>query len=85
MTIDAELVNPAAEAGLTTEEFQFMTTAELNTYIQDVIQDPAATNSYNIAVSIWDALGGGALIPDPWRPEYLLWNPWNLDVLPEIC
>eukprot|EP01044_Picomonas_judraskeda_P031010 COSAG03_NODE_11390_length_595_cov_1.635081_1_plen_53_part_10 len=42
-----------------------MTTTEINTYIQDVIQDPAATNTYNIAVSIWDALGGGALTPDP--------------------
>jgi hypothetical protein len=42
-----------------------MTTVEINTYVQDVIQDSAATNTYNIAVSIWDALGGGALTPDP--------------------
>ena len=64
-TIDVELVNPAAVANLKTTEFQFMTSAEINTYIQDVVQleNPTA-GAYTLAESIFEALGGGPLTPD---------------------
>ena len=59
-TVDVDLVNPAAADELKTTEFQFMTSAEINTYIQNVVQlsNPPG-GAYNLAQSIFDALGGG--------------------------
>jgi hypothetical protein len=63
-TIDVDLVNAAAADDLKTTEFQFMTSAEINTYIQNVVQleNPSA-GAYNLAQSIFDALDGGPLTP----------------------
>ena len=58
-TADVTLVNPAAAPQLTAQNFQFMSSAELNAYINDVIVGPNALASYTAAKSIFDALGGG--------------------------
>ena len=59
------MINPDAAADLKSTEFQFMTSAEINTYIQDVVQLPNPTaGAYTLAESIFEALGGGPLTPD---------------------
>ena len=58
-TADVTLVNPAAASQLTAQNFELMTSAEINTYINDVVVGTKATQPYTSAKSIFDALGGG--------------------------
>eukprot|EP01046_Picozoa_sp_COSAG06_P020380 COSAG06_NODE_1488_length_9290_cov_4.140899_8_plen_547_part_00 len=56
VSVSAELVNAAAAADLTTQSFEFMTSAEINAHINAVF---GTTATYTVAKSIFDALGGG--------------------------
>ena len=53
----------ALTTALNANQFQLMTTTQINNTISHVIYDGVLANAYNNAVSIFDALGGGSLIP----------------------
>ena len=56
VAIDASLVNSKAEPLLTSQEFEFMTSTEINDHINAAFD---TTATYSIAKSVFDGLGGG--------------------------
>ena len=53
----------ALTTALDANQFQLMTSAQINNTVSNVIYDGVVANAYSDAVSIFEALGGGPLIP----------------------